>query len=88
MEGYLFYQDVKVELWQRQYFTIFAENEKEAIGKVSDFKMKDVSNEMEIDSYETLAETEVPISPEENDGQRTIELYLYKGNRFIGGNVE
>lgn len=33
MNEYSFYQDVKVEIWQRQYFTIKADSKEEATGR-------------------------------------------------------
>ena len=43
MNKFDFYQDVKCSIWLRQFFTIEAENEKEAKMKAKEFQDKDVS---------------------------------------------
>lgn len=88
MSKFEFHQDIKVEMWQRQRFMIEASTEEEAISKVEAFKTEDVSDFLEIEEYEDLAETECLLLPEGNGGQRTIELYLSRGDKYLGGNVK
>lgn len=86
MENFKFYQDVKVELWKRQSFSIQADTEEEAIRLAEQFKTEDVTADIDDVDTEELYETEQLISSSENNGQNTIELFLRNGKRLIGGN--
>jgi hypothetical protein len=88
MKNFEFYQDIKVERWKRQFFSIAADTEEEAVKQAECYKANDVTAyDIEV-TTEDLYETEICLSPSENDGQNTIELYLKEGNRLIGGNEE
>lgn len=87
MNEYSFYQDVKVEIWQRQYFTIKADTKEEALEEVEKYKRRDVSEDFIVEHSEYLFETESMLSPEENGGYATIELYDEATNEIIGCNV-
>lgn len=76
MKNFNFYQDVKMTVWERQYFTIEAENLEEAKEKAAEFADTDVSNSELEYSSEILLDTEELMTPEENNGNATIELYL------------
>lgn len=86
MNEYSFYQDVKVEIWQRQYFTIKADTKEEALEEVEKYKRRDVSEDFIVENSEYLFETECMLSPEENGGYATIQLYDSKTNEMIGCN--
>ena len=92
MRKFDFYQDVKVTVWQRQHFTIEAESAEEARELAKQYADKDIStcDEVESDEIEWLCDTEEHISPEENGGCATIEVYeregKYKGT-LIADNV-
>ena len=81
-----FYQDVKVTIWQRQHFSIEADTVEEAREIAKQYKDSDVSFALdaEVDEVEWLYDTEEHITPEENGGCATIEVYerlgKYKGN--------
>lgn len=87
MNEYNFYQDVKVEIWQRQYFTIKADTKKEALEEVEKYKRRDVSEDFIVENSEYLFETECMLSPEENGGNATIELYDEATGKCLGTNV-
>ena len=76
-----FYQDVKVTVWQRQHFTIEAETAEEARELAKQYADKDIStcDEVEADEIEWLYDTEEHITPEENGGCATIEVYEREG---------
>jgi hypothetical protein len=87
MNEYSFYQDVKVEVWQRQYFTIKADTKKEALEEVEKYTKRDASEDYIVGHSEYLYETERVLSPEENDGDATIELYDDATEICLGTNV-
>ena len=87
MNEYSFYQDVKVEIWLRQYFTIKADTKEEALEEVEKYKRMDVSADLIVENSEYLFETEYMLSPEENGGDATIELYDEATGRCLGTNV-
>ncbi len=76
MKKFQFYQDVKCTVWQRQFFEIEAETEDEAKRIAFKYKDSDVSSDECMKNSEWLFDTEELMTPEENDGQSTIELYL------------
>lgn len=86
MNEYSFYQDVKVEIWQRQYFTIKADTKEEALEEIEKYKRRDVSEDFIVENSEYLFETGYMLSPEENGGNATIELYDESTNEMIGCN--
>lgn len=87
MNEYSFYQDIKVEIWQRQYFTIKADTKEEALEEVEKYKRRDVSEDFIVENSEYLFETECMLSPEENGGDATIELYDEATGRCLGTNI-
>ena len=84
-----FYQEVKMTIWQRQYFTIKAETEEEARELAKQYADKDVSfcDEVRVDETKWLYDSEEQITPEENGGCATIEVYEYKG-KLIADNAK
>ena len=88
MEKFRFKQDVKLTVWVRQSFTIEAESKEDALKKVERFKTEDVTGEIDDVEYETLWDTsEGLLSPEDNGGMCTIELYD-EHNNLIGQNAD
>lgn len=87
MNEYSFYQDIKVEIWQRQYFTIKADSKEEALEEIEKYKRRDVSEDFIVEHSEYLFETECMLSPEKNGGDATIELYDEATGRCLGTNV-
>lgn len=72
-----FYQDVKVTVWQRQHFRIEAESIEEAREQAKRYTQFDVSYEddIDVDEIEWLHDTEELMTPEDNNGESTIEVY-------------
>lgn len=78
MQTFDFYQDVKVTIWARQKFSIEAESYEEALKQVEKYKTEDASanaNGGPDCDIEWLYDTWEPLTPEENGGEPTIELY-------------
>lgn len=75
MKKFNFYQDVKMVVWKRHHFTIEAENLEEAKKKAAEFADKDVSDSGLECSSEYIYKTEEMMLPEDNYGQRTIEVF-------------
>lgn len=81
---YYFYIDRKKTVWERSRYHIEAQSEKEAIKEMIK-EMK--SNNMETDEVEDLLDTSDYITPKQNKGDATIELYfnnvLIKDNKTL-----
>ena len=87
MEKFRFKQDVKVTVWVRQSFTIEAGSKEDALKKVERFKTGDVTGEIDDVDYRTLWDTQELMSPKDNGGSWTIELYDDHDN-LIGQNAD
>lgn len=87
MEKFRFKQDVKVTVWVRQSFEIEAESKEDALKKAELFKTEDVTDEIDNVDCETLWETQELMSPKDNGGSCTIELYD-DHNTLIGKNAD
>lgn len=85
MKEFEFYQDIKVTVWERQRFSVEAESYEQALEIAKEYQHKDVSCDYPIGDSEMLFETEEFLTPEENGGFSTIELYN-DNHEFIGGN--
>jgi len=68
MEKFNLYQDLKSTIWRREYYSIDAESEEEAVDKI-------LNGEVEMTDNELLYETEECMDPDENQGNSTIEIY-------------
>ena len=76
METFSYYFDEKVTVWNRNHFTVDAETKEEADKIAKDYILeKDIDWDIDIDFSEYLYDTEEKITPEENRGFRTLELY-------------
>ena len=76
METFSYYFDEKVTVWNRNHFTVDAETKEEADKIAKDYILeKDIDWDIDIDFSEYLYDTEENITPEENRGFRTLELY-------------
>lgn len=84
-----FYQDVKVSVWVRQYFSVEAESKEEAVKLVEKYakiEVDECDDDIYIGDYEWLYDTWSNISVEENGGHSTIELYDLNSHELIGFN--
>lgn len=68
MKEFHFFVDEKVNVWLRDYVTIEANSLEEAVEKVKDGDYDDSTGEVLYDTTEYL-------TPEENGGQATLEIY-------------
>lgn len=79
MAKFNFYQDRKVTSWERDTFTVEADNYREAVDIVKSWQGQDISavsdERLQIDESRSLWETSENISPEENGGKATLIVY-------------
>lgn len=68
MKKFELYKDSKCTVWFREHFTVEAENMDEAIKKIISEKAEPYYNEF-------LFDTSEPLTPEDNDGFATEEIY-------------
>lgn len=68
MKKFELYRDSKCTVWFREYFTVEAEDIEEAVAKINSDKVDPTCNEFLYDTSEFL-------TPEENDGFATEEIY-------------
>ena len=87
MGNFRFYQECKVTCWERDYFTVDAENYEEAEAIVRSWKCDDVTNitdkRLHLESNEVLRDTSERMFPDENGGCPTIEIYNADGSAVI-----
>lgn len=87
MGNFRFYQDCKVTCWERDYFTVEAENYEEAAAIVRSWKCDDVTNvtdnRIHLERNEVLRDTSERIFPDENGGCPTMEIYNADGLAVI-----
>ncbi|MCS2651959.1 hypothetical protein NXV35_11085 [Bacteroides faecis] len=87
MEKFNFYQDCKVTSWERDTFTVEANNYEEAVAIVRSWKGEDIlgitDSRLCHESWQSLPDTSEYLSPEENNGQPTIEIFDQSGNSII-----
>lgn len=94
MPKYKYFQDEKNTMWQRHAFTVTAESEKvaEAIICESGLSHKCITDICDaricLNSSETLFETQYPLSPEENNGEHTLEVLTADKRRSICTNAD
>lgn len=76
METFSYYFDEKVTIWNRNHFTIDAENKEEANQIAKDYILeKDIDWDIDITFSEYLYDTSSNLSVEENGGEPTLELF-------------
>ena len=92
MGKYQFYQDCKVTAWERDHFTVEAESYEDAEAIVRSWKCEDVSNIIDsrlcYDEWRALPDTSECMSPDENGGSPTIEVYNSVGKVIINNAPE
>ena len=87
MKTFDFYQDRKVTCWERTQFSIEAESYKEALEIIKSWEGEDVlcfedDKQIMVTDGETLYETSEAISPIDNGGRPTIEVFDSTGNKI------
>lgn len=86
MATFNFYQDQKHTVWDRHRFSVEADDYEEAIAKVCSIKDRliiesvDDGDGITFDSCETLYDTMEHLSPEDNGGCSTLEMFNENGN--------
>lgn len=79
MAKFNFYQDRKVTSWERDTFTVEADDYRAAVDIVRSWQGQDISTVsdecLQIDECRSLWETSVNISPEDNGGKATLIVY-------------
>ena len=84
MEAFRFYQDRKVTCWERTHFEVTAETYEKALTIVQSWQgeyMMEWEDEKKVTIVNCipLYETTEPLSPKENNGQATIEVFEMNG---------
>lgn len=76
METFSYYFDEKVTVWNRNHFTVDAETKEEADRIAKDYILeKDIDWDIDIDFSGYLYDTVESMTPEENGGSSTLELF-------------
>ena len=83
-QAFSFYQDRKVTCWERTHFDVQADTYEEAVAIVKSWGGEDVAlweddDKVIITDGETLYETSEALSPEDNHGRATIEVFEMSG---------
>ena len=90
MAEFYFYQNRKVICWERDTFVVNADSYKDAVSIVKahygDGVLNETDDRIRFDECRTLCETSEDITPEENGGSPTIEVFDDYDN-FIISNV-
>lgn len=81
-----YYIDEKVTIWRRTYYNVEGTEEEIKNKLIDQFESK-YPTDIEIFDSEILYETEESISPEENNGRPTIEIFNDNGDT-IWSNVK
>lgn len=84
MAYYAFYQDRKVTCWERTHFDVQADSYEEALAMIKSWGGEDVvlwedEEKVIITDGSTLYETSEALSPEDNHGRATIEVFEMSG---------
>ncbi len=81
MEEYQFYRDQKVTIWERTHFAIHADSEEAAILKAAAIDLENMETaddpQIVISANEVLYDTVEELPTAENNGQPTVELFMY-----------
>lgn len=79
MARFNFYQDRKVTSWERDTFSVEADNYRAAVNIIQSWQGQDISvvsdERLEIEECRSLWEASENILPEENDGKATLIVY-------------
>lgn len=83
MRNYRYYIDKKQTIWEREYYTVKAKNQREADKIAEDIFTEDSKEFYEPEEYETLYDTSEEMSAEDNGGFATRELYKDKDHKMM-----
>lgn len=86
LKKFFYYYDEKVTIWRRNHFSIEAESQEEADAMAIEYMIE--PRGIEVDEGDYLYETEEGISPENNEGNSTIELYSKEDHSRLYENGE
>lgn len=86
-EEYSFYQDRKVTCWERTHFTVKAESYEKAVEFLQAHRTDDIiiiedDDTVRVTDGETLYETSESLSPQDNAGCATIEVFNNSGEEI------
>ena len=86
MPRFDFYQDTKIQTWERCHFQVEAESFEAAVTIIKNFCNCDVNNhegEVEFGTLEILSEYSDTIDPKINEGRATIRIYTEDNTPII-----
>ncbi|HEY4062315.1 MAG TPA: hypothetical protein VGM30_10465 [Puia sp.] len=80
MANFDYYIDRKFTIWDREHYQIVAKDQQEANTiMLEHFNCGAQSDKLTPDDYEDLLDTREDLTPEENDGEATRELFTGTG---------
>lgn len=92
MAQFEFYQDAKLTIWERCYFSVEADSYEQAVKKVENYRDSVIHltepPEFSLLSGESLFETAEYITPEDNGGVATLEIFDKKGKEVCNNSNE
>ena len=83
MKTFDFYRDEKQTIWVRTRFDIQAESYEQALEKIKEVEADKSESYENTHYWEFLEETLEEITPEENKGEATIEIYSEDNNQLV-----
>lgn len=86
MAKYKFYQDLKIKVWQRNYFVVESSSKKEAIEQAKKFQNHEIFETLDAWDGEIFTDTQVTLEPSENNGKATIQVWDAETNSMIASN--
>jgi len=81
-----FFIDRKQTVWERSFYNIEAETYEKAVERIKEIAETNEDEANEFDECQTLYETAIGMTPEENDGCSTVEVLTEDGNDTLWHN--
>ena len=86
MAKYKFYQDLKIKVWQRNYFVVESSSKDEAIEQAKKFQNHEIFETLDGWESEIIPDTQVTLEPCENEGNATIQVWDVETSRMVASN--
>ena len=86
MAKYKFCQDLKIKVWQRNYFVVESSSKDEAIEQAKKFQNHEIFETLDAWDGEIFTDTQATLEPFENNGKATIQVWDAETNKMIASN--
>ena len=86
MTKYKFYQDLKIKVWQRNYFVVESSSKEKAIEEAKKFQGREIFETLDAWDGEIFTDTQMTLEPFENNGKATIQVWDAETNSMIASN--